>query len=59
MKRNLLDVRSFARALAFIVLAPIHRVLHAIKAGEWFDVPNATPDTWFAVRASLREKVRQ
>jgi GT2 family glycosyltransferase len=59
VKRYLLYERSVTKVGAYIVLAPIHRVLHAIKSGKWFDVPNAVTDMWFAVRASLRERTRQ
>lgn len=59
VKRYLLYERSFAKLLAFIIAAPLHRVMHAIKTQKWFDVPHALPDMWFAVRASLREQARQ
>jgi GT2 family glycosyltransferase len=59
VKRYLLYERSLTKLAAFILAAPLHRVLHAIKARKWFDVPHALPDMWFAVRASLREQGRQ
>jgi GT2 family glycosyltransferase len=58
VKRYLLYERSSSRLLAYVVVAPIHRILHAIKAGKWFDVPNAVTDMWFAIRANVRERKR-
>jgi hypothetical protein len=59
VKRYLLYERSLPKLLAYIVLAPVHRALHATKTGKWFDVPNAVPDMWFALRAGFREAARQ
>jgi glycosyltransferase involved in cell wall biosynthesis/GT2 family glycosyltransferase len=44
--------------LAFIVAAPLHRALHAVRTGKWFDLPHVLADMAFALRATLRERAR-
>ncbi len=56
VKRYLLWERNFPKLLAYVVVAPAHRALHAIKTGKWFDVIPAVTDMGFAFRATLRER---
>lgn len=58
VKRYLLYERSLFRLLAFVVIAPVHRVLSAIWAGKWFDVAVAWADIWSATRNGFRELAR-
>lgn len=59
VKRYLLYERNLPKLLAYIALAPTHRVLHAIKTGKWFDLPNAVTDMTFALRAGFQERARE
>jgi glycosyltransferase involved in cell wall biosynthesis len=59
VKRYLLYERNLAKLLVYIVVAPVHRILHAIKASKWFDLPTALTDMWIAVRISLRARARE
>ncbi len=58
VKRHMLWQRNPAKLLAYTLLAPVHRLLHAIKTGKWFDLPYAFTDMAFALRATLRERAR-
>jgi GT2 family glycosyltransferase len=59
VKRYLLYERSLPKLLAYVVLAPPHRALYAVKSGKWFDVPNAVSDMVAALRDSMREIPRR
>ncbi len=56
VKRYLLWERKPAKLLAYIVVAPLHRALHAIKTGKWFDLPHAVADMAFALRAIVPQR---
>jgi GT2 family glycosyltransferase len=58
VKRYLLWERNWPKLLAFIVFAPGHRALHAIKTRRWFDLRGSVTDIVFALRAVLRERAR-
>jgi glycosyltransferase involved in cell wall biosynthesis len=59
VKRYLMYERSAVRLLAYVVVAPVHRALHAGKAGKWSEVPVALTDMCFAIRNSFRERAQQ
>jgi glycosyltransferase involved in cell wall biosynthesis len=59
VKRYLLYERSLPTLLAYVVLAPLHRVLYAARTGRWFDLPNAVTDMGAALRAGFRQRVRR
>jgi GT2 family glycosyltransferase len=58
LKRYLLWKEDIPKFLAFIILAPLHRMASAIKNGRWFELPHCLPDIVFALRAALLEKAR-
>jgi GT2 family glycosyltransferase len=58
VKRHLLWDRNVPAFLAYMVAAPTHRALHAIKTGKWFDLVAAVTDIGFALRATWRERGR-
>jgi GT2 family glycosyltransferase len=58
VKRYLLWQRKPSKLLAYLVVAPAHRALHALKTGKWFDLPHAVADMAWALRATLRERAR-
>jgi GT2 family glycosyltransferase len=58
VKRYLLWERKPAKLLAYLLLAPLHRLLHALKTGKWYDLTHAVTDMGFALRATFRERAR-
>jgi GT2 family glycosyltransferase len=58
VKRYLLWERNLPKLFAYVVAAPAHRALHAVKTGKWFDLRYAVTDMGFALRATLRERAR-
>ncbi len=58
VKRYMLWNKSYFVLLAYLVIAPIHRALFAVKAGFWFDLKNCIPDMVAAVQGALREKAK-
>ncbi len=58
VKRYMLWNRNYFVLLAYLIVAPVHRALHAAKAGFWYDLNNCIPDMVAAVRGALREKAK-
>jgi glycosyltransferase involved in cell wall biosynthesis len=58
VKRYLLWEKNIAKCAAYILLAPLHRVAHAVKVGNWWDLPCCVSDMWFALATTLRERSR-
>lgn len=58
VKRYLLWERNCPKLLAFLAAAPVHRTLHAVKTGKWFDLRYVVADMGFAMWATLRERAR-
>ncbi len=59
VKRYLIYERSISRLAAYALLAPTHRIFHALKTRDWPDIPAAISDMGFALRAGLRERARE
>jgi GT2 family glycosyltransferase len=58
VKRYMLWNRNYFVLMAYLLIAPAHRALHAVKAGFWFDLKNCIPDMVAAVQDALREKAK-
>jgi GT2 family glycosyltransferase len=58
VKRYMLWNKNYFVLSAYLVVAPVHRALHAAKSGLWFDLNNCIPDMVAAVQGALREKAK-
>ncbi len=58
VKRHMLWRKSYVALSAYLVLAPTHRALVAVKAGFWFDLKHCIPDMVAAIQGALKEKAR-
>jgi GT2 family glycosyltransferase len=58
VKRYMLWNRNYFVLLVYLVVAPAHRALYAVKAGLWFDLKNCIPDMVAAFQGALKEKAK-
>lgn len=56
VKFYMLWQRNFPALITYILAAPAHRVLHAVKSGKWYDLSHAFTDMIFAVRSAWEER---
>jgi hypothetical protein len=58
MKRYLLWEKAYLKAALYLFIAPLHRVAHSLKKGDYEDIPRSFSDIWLALTQALggREK---
>lgn len=58
VKRYMLWKKSYLKLLAYLVVAPAHRMVHAVKSGLWFDLKHCIPDIVAAIQDSLGQRAK-